>query len=185
MQFSRLLLPLAAAFASLTAGICHALPGSSFGPIYPTVSNPCTAVRAGSMGQGPESALGELVHFTITGKVVSVVDKGTGPARLKFTMETHGEGMGATTGARYVFDSRMETTAPTGNGRNGAADANFKFEDVYKVSAHIHGEGNAGNATKDNATIEFPVKVSYADGMTVAWFVNAQENIRLTCQATP
>jgi hypothetical protein len=182
MQLSRLFLPLATAFAGLTAGICHALPASSFGPIYPTLSNPCTAVRSGSAGQGPESALGELVHFTISGKVASALDKSAGPARLKFTVETHGEGTGVITGARYVFDSRVETTAQTGNGKNGAADANFKFEDVYKISARIHGEGNAD---KDNATIEFPVKVSYADGMTVAWFVNAQENIRLTCQATP
>lgn len=201
MKFFRHFLTLAATAGALTAGVCQALPTNVFGPIYPTVSNPCITVGGDKAGKGPEAAFGEMVHFTINGKVASVLDKTGSTPRLKFTIETHGEGMGATTGAKYVFDGRMETMVNAGSpsgekastktagkttstGNAAVADEKIQFDNIYKISAPIHSSGNS-EPPRHNATIELPIKVSHVDGMTVAWPLNAQDNIRLTCQAAP
>lgn len=205
MKFLRASLVFAAMSGTLAAGVCQAVPTSVFGPIYPTVNNPCMTVMDSGAGKHPYAGFGEMVHFTIGGKVVSVLDKTGGTPRLKLTIETHGEGLGATTGAKYVFDGRMETTANAGanaasspatsiNNKTGgkaanisspaAGDGKLQIDNIYKVSARIH-SSDAADPARDGVTIEFPVKVSHADGMTVAWPLNAQDNIRLTCQAAP
>ncbi|MDZ5458765.1 hypothetical protein [Azohydromonas lata] len=197
MKFSRVFLVFSA--GTLAAGLCQAAPTGAFGPIYPSINNTCKTIARDKSVSYPETGSWEMVHFKIAGTVVPTQEQSGGTSRLKFTIETHGEGLGATTGAKYVFDGRMETTVNTGSntGSNSGANSSikstgnaaavgdkFQFTGIYKISARVHSSENA-DPSKDNLTIEFPIQVSYADGAAVAWPVNARDDIRLICQPAP
>lgn len=191
MKFFRVLLVFSA--GTLAAGGCPAAPAGVFGPIYPSISNTCRTVAGDKSVSHPETGAWETVHFTIAGKVTPVLEQSGAASRLKFTIETHGEGLGAASGAKYVFDGRMEATADAGSNTGANANAQpagnaatagdkFQVNGIYKISARVHSSENA-DPSKDNLAIEFPIQVSYADGAIVAWPFNARDNIRLTCQS--
>jgi hypothetical protein len=126
------------------------------------------------------------VHFTIQGKITPLIDTSSTPARLKFTVESQGEGVGARSGVKYSFNSVQQTTAGIRDARAAAADPNFTYDEVVAVSAPIHAHDGARGVAADgrnadNALIRFKVKISFVDGTAVAWFNNDQEGIRLSC----
>lgn len=171
-------------------GLAQAQSGSTFGPVYATLQDPCAVFNAPVTGTTlTQIVYGEPVNFTIDGNTVAVITTSTtGAANLKFMINAHGDGIGANSGIKYQFNGKLQAKAnTTGN----VLDPNFQFNGSFKVSARVIGQGNAASTgqvaqgAQDNAVFDFYVRVNYANGVAVGNFDNVTTKFTLTCQASP
>lgn len=170
------------AFAGATLAATTSTP---FGPLYATVNNPCATFNVPVPNSTATAiAYGEAVPLTLTGHTVAVTDAGS----LKFLISARGEGVGAVSGVRYHFNTRLQVKANTSG---PVLDPNFQFSESFKLTARLVGQGSAATVStlaqgaQDNATFQFAVRVRYANGQASGLLDAVNTQFTLACQASP
>ena len=134
---------------------------------------------------------GEDINFDLKAENAAFIDVGEdGRVRLGLELSTHGNGIGQTSGIKYVFNSRVLLS-----GANGGydplgpdpMDPDFVFSSKVRLDARIIGQGHAASqdgiaqGAQDNARLFFTVNVRYADGKVVS----TTSDFTLECVASP
>ena len=100
---------------------------TAFGPLTPTLSNPCAIFNAPVPGTTfTKIVYGEPINFTITGQVVTASPDEAG--KIKVVVKADGYGTGGTSSIKYKFVAKLQLQATPVNGAFSG-----KFKGVAKI----------------------------------------------------
>jgi len=157
-----------------------------------TLSDPCAVFNAPTTDPNiTRITYGEDVAFDVKGHSQAVIDvDSNGRVNLKFQISSHGDGVGDTSGIKYLFNSKALVKSNAGGydplGLD-PLDPDFVFNGRFKLSARMIGQGSAGDVggiaqgAQDNALLQFYVNVRYANGE----IRSATSDFTLQCVASP
>jgi hypothetical protein len=157
-----------------------------------TLSDPCAVFNAATTDPNiTRITYGEDIDFNLSGQSQAIIDVDSlGKVHLKFQVTTHGDGIGQTSGIKYLFHSKVMVKSNTGGydplGLD-PLDEGFVYTGSFVADARIIGQGSAGDAggiaqgAQDNALLHFKLGLHYANGEVR----NSTSNFTLQCVASP
>jgi hypothetical protein len=157
-----------------------------------TLSDPCAVFNAPTIDPNiTRITYGEDIDFNLSGQSQAIIDvDGLGKVHLKFQVTTHGDGIGQTSGIKYLFKSKVMVKSNT-DGYDPLGldplDEGFVYTGSFVADARIIGQGSAGDAggiaqgAQDNAQLRFKLGLHYANGEVR----NSTSDFTLTCAASP
>lgn len=157
-----------------------------------TLSDPCAVFNAPTLDPNiTRITYGEDIDFNLTGHSQAIIDVDyLGKVHLKFQVTTQGDGIGKTSGIKYLFHSKLMVKSNAG-GYDPLGldpfDEGFVYSGSFVADARIIGQGSAGDAggiaqgAQDNAQLRFKLGLHYANGE----IRNSTSDFALTCVASP
>jgi len=151
--------------------------------VTPTISNPCAVFNATTTNSAvTRVTYGEPVALVVDGTVKARTETEHGVSRLKFEVDAHGVGTGATSGITYRLDARLVLRASTNS-------TTYFKGDLY-LDARLKGDPRTSTGAQtpsqlaqDNATLKFRVSVTYDNGSVVDSSLTS--SFSLKCSASP
>jgi len=156
-----------------------------------TLSDPCAVFNVPMDENITRITYGEDIDFNLSGQSQAIIDiDDLGKVHLKFQVTTHGDGIGQTSGIKYLFKSKVMVKSNT-DGYDPLGldplDEGFVYTGSFVADARIIGQGSAGDAggiaqgAQDNAQLRFKLGLHYANGE----IRNSTADFALTCVASP
>jgi hypothetical protein len=165
----------------LMASLVHA--DAQIFPFEQTVplTNQCAVFRDAS----GRIVYGEPIPFNLKGTAQAIiVVSDSGNANLKFQLNAHGAGIGATSGIKYQFNAKAMVKANT---TGDVQDPNFRFSGRFRVEARVIGQGRSASegviaqGAQDNARLSFFITVRYVNQQIEA----VASDFKLECMGSP